>query len=658
MAGNVTTGKRRVAKQRRLFLVGLVVLLAIQLFQYSTLSSLLVSFTDNKDEERVIANPTDVSYWTTRGSSTSEDDCMPPLVWLPDLLPSIKNATKRLIPRFIHLSMKSRCLHPAFMETAMAWHEAYPYDTVFFHDDEAVDRFVLENDWPEFPLLKQVYNHCLIIGGAIKVDIWRLLIVYKYGGLYSDIDRRPGPLMREGTGLLETDQAFFLADAWRRTSQWAFAMVPGHPILRKAVNLVLHKLMGLKDVNALKPVFVTGPHTLFLAVREVFNNYSAEELQGGGVFHQGDLELRKIPFRQVGQYVTNIDFGQVAELNGKNMTLRARIKEESGVIHWQQHLGSAQRARKVRGPCGSLINVTITNYLAYLEEERLDAMNVSDNNGEKSDKRLAFDHSYGLFDNILNTEWEKIRTVTKQRSWYDNPQNPLDRIDDAKWWNANNMNPNFDCPVSSDRVGGTDKEGTKFMCSPMRVDHRGDCLIYSVGSAGNFKWEDAISQLYNKRCEIHVFDPASAWERPGDKENKNIHYHAWGIVSSYDNMSKSVVWPKGRGGGFKTFQETLKELGHQHRIMDILKIDCEGCEWSSIKDWIQHGIRQILVEVHGVPTPQGTPKARWYQRPMDVTTEYWNYFSDNGYALFSRDPNGDLGLELSFIKLHENFWEG
>ena len=114
---------------------------------------------------------------------------------------------------------------------------------------------------------------------------------------------------------------------------------------------------------------------------------------------------------------------------------------------------------------------------------------------------------------------------------------------------------------------------------------------------------------------------------------------------------------KGRGGGFKTFAQTLEELNHKDRIMDIFKIDCEGCEWSSHKDWIGHGMRQILIETHGVPTPRGTPKARWYQRPMNVVEDYWKDFADNGYALYSRDPNGELGMELAFMKLTDDFWK-
>lgn len=296
--------------------------------------------------------------------------------------------------------------------------------------------------------------------------------------------------------------------------------------------------------------------------------------------------------------------------------------------------------------------------LLFQDHESANAnANTITTSSNSTSNNLALKQSYGLLKNIPNAQWEKVRTDTKQRSWYANPDNPLDRIEETVWWNANNLLPTFDCPQMG-RIGGTadNKEGTKFMCAPENFNHRGDCLIYSIGSAGDFKWEDAVAELHSQQCEIHIFDPAD-WSRPGDAENKNIHYHSWGIASSYDTESKSVVWPKGRKGGFKTFQETLRELGHEDRTMDIFKIDCEGCEWSSHKDWIGHGMRQILVEMHGVPTPKGTPQARWYQKPMDVTTEYWQDFADHGYALYSRDPNGDMGMELAFLKLDEDFWK-
>ena len=269
--------------------------------------------------------------------------------------------------------------------------------------------------------------------------------------------------------------------------------------------------------------------------------------------------------------------------------------------------------------------------------------------------------SYGLFDDITDLMWERLWKKYRSTSLYKNPEEPLKGVEEEEKWLSNNPKPNFACPPHIDRIGKG--EGVKHICYPDRVvrkkdeparikfDKKGDaespCLVYSIGCAGDFSFEYALAEKYNKECEIHIFDPAN-WERKEDKEKKNIHYHAWGMKSTYDLESKSVVWPKGRGGGFKTFQDTLDELGHRDRTIDLFKIDCEGCEWSNYKDWIGFGFRQILMEIHGVPQPNGG-KGRWYQKPMKIT-DFFQDFDDHGYALFSTDQNG-LGMELSYVKL-------
>jgi phosphomannomutase len=95
-------------------------------------------------------------------------------------------------------------------------------------------------------------------------------------------------------------------------------------------------------------------------------------------------------------------------------------------------------------------------------------------------------------------------------------------------------------------------------------------------------FEDEIFKMHGKKCETHVFDPAKKWERKGDIEAKNIHYHPWGLLSTYDRDNKSKVWPAGHGGAFKTLPEILKDLGHEDRTIDVLKIDCEGCGTSNM----------------------------------------------------------------------------
>jgi hypothetical protein len=196
----------------------------------------------------------------------------------------------------------------------------------------------------------------------------------------------------------------------------------------------------------------------------------------------------------------------------------------------------------------------------------------------------AYKQSYGLFDDISDLMWERFRSSTKSKSLYWNPSNPLDKVGDMTFWNGHNPRPNFICPHTVN-LGAHSEDGVKYLCYPERLtvnfqtNLRDDssCLIYSFGCAGNFLFEDEIFKMHGKKCETHVFDPAKKWERKGDIEAKNIHYHPWGLLSTYDRDNKSKVWPAGHGGAFKTMPEILKDLGHEQRTIDVLKIDCEGC---------------------------------------------------------------------------------
>jgi hypothetical protein len=133
------------------------------------------------------------------------------------------------------------------------------------------------------------------------------------------------------------------------------------------------------------------------------------------------------------------------------------------------------------------------------------------------------------------------------------------------------------------RVGGQG-DGATWTCDPHRLLEREDCVVYSIGSDGTYAWEDAlVDQLGNTHCEFHVIDSGS-YARAGDPELKNIHYHQWGIKSTYDkvfNAELSRVGPTGVGGGkLLSFPETLTSFVEENRTIDILRINCDKkCEW-------------------------------------------------------------------------------
>jgi hypothetical protein len=152
----------------------------------------------------------------------------------------------------------------------------------------------------------------------------------------------------------------------------------------------------------------------------------------------------------------------------------------------------------------------------------------------------------------------------------------------------------FTCP-SLEKIGGLG-EGAKWICDIDRlatqVERRRQkakkqskydpdakhCLIYSIGSNGDYKFEDAVVDRLGQLCEIHVFD-MGALDRGAENANRGIIFHKWGLASSYSIVNNNEVTQLGNNITTHTFQEIKKLLGHEDRTLDVFKIDCEGCEW-------------------------------------------------------------------------------
>lgn len=254
--------------------------------------------------------------------------------------------------------------------------------------------------------------------------------------------------------------------------------------------------------------------------------------------------------------------------------------------------------------------------------------------------------SYGVLNDILDSSWKVMRDHARSfDQYFPGKDGPRLYLNKPNVWYCQNLLPILNCPHVT-RVGGHG-DGPKWICNPQHLRNVPGCLIYSIGSGGSVEWEDAMVKMLNKSCEIHVFDPNPAYERPGDVAGKNIHFHPWGLNSSQPSNIRSRLYSVGKTQIFKTFQEILKELGHETRRIDILKVDCEGCEWATYKDWIGHDIGQIAIEVHGVPYDKMDPSS------------LFDAFPQNGFAMYSKEVNplGPQAVEFSFLKMHPSFWD-
>jgi hypothetical protein len=240
-------------------------------------------------------------------NSAANVECPAPLVPLHDRIVDPPSFDSQKIPRLIHVAWirgtetpTSRCLTPGMVDMAQKWKDQFPSYSYFFHGDEAVDR-LLQEDWPEFPQLAKIMNNCIKFGGAVKVDIWRVLVLYKYGGIYSDMDNGPGVKLTEDA-IQPNDSAFFLSDSSNRPCQWLHAMEPNHPIAYFTMLEILTRVLALEDISDIHPVSLTGPEALRAGYRRALDlGDKTDDIFASGVHKCKFSKLvRKISFRGKG----------------------------------------------------------------------------------------------------------------------------------------------------------------------------------------------------------------------------------------------------------------------------------------------------------------------------------------------------------------------
>ena len=256
----------------------------------------------------------------------------------------------------------------------------------------------------------------------------------------------------------------------------------------------------------------------------------------------------------------------------------------------------------------------------------------------------AFDESFGFFTDIPDSIWDRKKQLVKDAIHVtDTPTdvNATKSSRDAvttRFYN-NNWNPDFACLM--DVALGPVGDGHKWVCDAYRLKEVKDCLVYSIGSRGDFQFERAL-QKEAPNCEIHIFDPED-FTAQLKKSSIQASFHAWGLSSSYTKLSIPAKL-KGRPLEFKTLSETMTLLEHVDRPITLFKIDCEGCEWKTYKDWLKHDIRQILVETHGLNSD---------------TRSFFQEIKKAGYVMFHKEPNllmRGTGVEFAFLKLSSTFF--
>ena len=153
------------------------------------------------------------------------------------------------VPRVIFLSWKTRRVGPNIFLSIKTLLNHNPEYELIFMDDYEVDQFVCElypDMAPDFGKLR---------AGAARADVWRMLVIYRYGGVYLDIDMSSlthMPIPANASGVSGVGHWGHLPGNGGVLEHWIMVFEPRHKLINKTLELLK---LNLKYTNN---TFVTG----------------------------------------------------------------------------------------------------------------------------------------------------------------------------------------------------------------------------------------------------------------------------------------------------------------------------------------------------------------------------------------------------------------
>lgn len=291
-----------------------------------------------------------------------------------------------------------------------------------------------------------------------------------------------------------------------------------------------------------------------------------------------------------------------------------------------------------------------------------DSADESLSGASESSTQLSLQESFGFFEEpdshwLLRKQIHRAQLLQQRMAAaaYDQCQHA------AGWW-AGNFHPSFHCSLKS-FVGENPALGQFWVCDLPKIVKQAKkgkgCLVYSIGSDGEFSFEDAVHGEISSECEVHTFDPnpVSYYNGEGAEAPKYVNYHAYPVGADTGQASKhpkTLNYTASKATP-KSMPTIIKELGHEGRTIDLFKINCEGCEFDTFKSWFSSGvkIRQILAELH------------WNHCDPNMGSKVRAFFSflhEQGYVAFHREPGiawdpeaPGSNVDFSFVLLSQNF---
>lgn len=150
-------------------------------------------------------------------------------------------------------------------------------------------------------------------------------------------------------------------------------------------------------------------------------------------------------------------------------------------------------------------------------------------------------------------------------------------------------------------------DGAKHLCEPKRTLAH-PCRVVSIGSNGDASFETQIHAL-SPHCSIDTWDGTLFGAR------KKLRYALPAFINFHAQNMDNDTW-----------KAYARPPGEAPMTVNILKIDCEGCEFESLPAFLEHVcVTQILLEVHGCRCGRCFRLHSSVRKSMNSSEAWWRF---------------------------------
>jgi mannosyltransferase OCH1-like enzyme len=174
------------------------------------------------------------------------------------------------IPKVIYMCCKDKKNIPT--KVKQNWYDLNPNYKIELYDDKECHDYLVKEFGKEYG---GFYNE--IPFGPIKADLWRLCILYKNGGVYSDIDIHP---LQSIDNIIANDSVTFCSvlSTFKNNIFQAFIYTTkGNTILKKCIDYMFEKrklIQNTKNIGNPRGGFywkISGTHDMYRTLKEELN---------------------------------------------------------------------------------------------------------------------------------------------------------------------------------------------------------------------------------------------------------------------------------------------------------------------------------------------------------------------------------------------------